>query len=274
MRGQSPADGTHSQRTGALSATAPDDTGWNVFSADMVVHYTPGGVLAKAPPSADSSHIVRRLLPDGTWATTITYAPPSILGPRDAINPAKYIGRIEFGGDTTGVRVFDGAGRLIATRNAADLPLAVRQKIGIAGVAAAPASTGAQPDAQSDARGADPRGWITRYVNVPSGAAAARARLISAFGAAPSNLNGRDRYVRTRGSHTDELLVDPSNGAIVEINAADSGRLVLHTTFDFESTEGGPSMLRQIRSEFAHAGSDRHDLLITEVSNIRLATER
>jgi hypothetical protein len=246
--------------TAALPAVAVDPVDFatpdfDVFDADVVIRQEGSAPAAGAPlskpPRTITYHVQRTLQPSGIWASTKTFS-----GQRWGGFGAD-VARIESDETRSYFRRYDRAGALIAPPPGAPKP-----------PAAAPAI-----QSRFAGRGTPSRDWIGNLIVTPQSGARVRAALDARFGKPQERVEGRDRYVSTRGTTVVELLVDPATGAIVEEIVASNGKRVVRTVHEYDTAASGVLMKRSSRAEIARPDGSS-SVIVTELQNVRIGKQR
>ena len=258
-----------------VSTAIEPDSGWDTYSADVVVTtYGPDSLLLLEGEATDMKyHVDRTLDANQVWTTTSTFTAPDRFM---ADAPLSTLGRAVLVEDgVTAPRIYDAAGRLLT---AEDLPAgtlvtrgdltdeqvppgaedpipqiaaptsgassgpAARTRRGTPQASGTSAAGGvtASAVAGSEREPRDPRAWLDDIVITPAARSRVLARLEKYHGKSVGKLGNLDRYVtRSADGRLLELLVDPAIGAVVEENYAERGRLESHTTHRFTPMSNG-----------------------------------
>jgi hypothetical protein len=253
-----------------LSAQDVDADSTDFFAADVKVTASGQRVADGVPEQRrEFSYHVERKREGGSWRTTMTI-PPDGLGPSQP--HSMDIGRVEIDDASRTAQMYRRDGSAVPLPDT-DHPAVIRM--------------GRQYDDDSirtrlrPARGqgeappsANQSGWSDGLI-VPTTDAHRGRRLGSLerqFGKAKGTVDRLDRYERTDGHRTIEVLVDPNEGVIAESNLAEDGRLVQHTRYAYAQLPGRNSYVRhRMRTEIAPRNAGAKPVVIEyTLSNIRL----
>lgn len=123
----------------------------------------------------------------------------------------------------------------------------------------------ARPDSAS-------RRWLDRMLITPHARIRNLERLRADLGPPQGKIGNLDRYVRSAGEITREVLFDPASGTIVEENLASGGELRLHVRYEYASYAAGVLALSKTRIEQPPSGRSRmRTVVTTTLSNIKIS---
>ncbi|MEX1186566.1 MAG: hypothetical protein WEA80_08240 [Gemmatimonadaceae bacterium] len=113
----------------------------------------------------------------------------------------------------------------------------------------------------------DVRAWLDEIVVTKEARTRALAQIARRFGSEGAAFGRLRRHAETRGDFVSEYLVDPEIGAIVELNTARRGKLLVHVTKTFaRMSDGSGYLLTTTRTQI---GSEHGDIPTT--TELRLA---
>jgi hypothetical protein len=217
------------------------------LSADVTIHHralNAVGVPVR-PSAAPATFRLERVRRGPNWQTSLTRkssSSPAVRG-LTGVRPLEtsfVVSRMEYDGDGTPLRLYDGAGRRIKAPDAADrrffhLPDSVRD----------PRWRGAG----GPPRAVFPSGeWDNDVLMLPRDRDRRRQTLEARFGRPAGRVGQRDRFVRADGDVVRETLVDPAHAVPVEINSVRGGELISRVLIDYESHRGG-LVRRRLRAD-------------------------
>jgi hypothetical protein len=241
--------------------------GWDTLSADITVRHrrldrdgTPVGL----EPMPIRYRWQQSSGPAGA-RTVLTFAPqPKAVAERP--QDARYeVARIEDDGDGTPPRIYNRRGELMQLPPPASLGL----------------SGPARPLSDEAARAAEgpvslpqpPAGTLAMgLVAHADDVGARRSRLKERYGRRVERIGRLERFVRTDGDDTEEVLADPESGLPTEVNIVRNGRLAWHGRFMYTRDRRGAYMRRAMHIE--HAVSDSGERVATDVELTNVTFER
>lgn len=283
-----------------LVEVAENDDGWDYYNADVTIireaGYNGAGMYT---PESQSAYNIEQRLQLGTWNMRVQAAAHDPTGDGTMAPGEVDASRVETDDNVAYLRLFDRNGSALTTTpppmqsyvgnplppygdtvpafpspppggtpqrtgsSPAGGPLLSR--VGSVASTSQPAANGV-----GAARGRRGRDWLDEIVVTPRGRARLLARLTTGFGPRVGRLGRLDRYVRRRGAHVVEHLLDPEIGAVVEENIAEGGRLLLHVTRQYDRLDANRHVLRAVRFELATGAGDEHQAIVYRLDNIRI----
>lgn len=247
-------------------------TDWDTVSADVIVQHRrvrSDGTLLGAQ-SLPVRYKWERSAGPGGWRTVMTFPPsPAAMAASASLRPqdAQFqIGRIEDDGDGTPIRIYNRRGQ--------QMRLPAVQALGLASArhllpeAAQRAAEQAQVSSSLSSGGRD---WIDNVL-APPAPEGRRRELTRRFGANRGRARGLQRFVRTEGDETEEVLADPESALPIEVNVARGGRLVWHGRSTYERDARGAFVRRALHVE--QLVSERGDRVVTDFQLANVRVER
>jgi hypothetical protein len=248
-------------------AAAPQAVEQAAVSADVTIQHrtmaadgTPLGI--EPPPIRYRWHRAQRA---NGWKTTITLI--EAAGPFTGRRPQEaddQLARLEIEGDGTPPRLYNRRGEL--------MPRPLLRSLGLARarhLLPSSAQVAELEDGTVGPRVID-RDWVESFVATPSRLGARRARLAERFARPTGTIGGLQRFVRTEGDTTEELLVHPDSALAVEVSVAERGRLVWHARFGYVPGASGTWLRRTTHAEQAVSHDGRRLATDVEFSNLRV----
>lgn len=229
------------------------------------------GHTTSALVPASLLHLERKRA-NGRWRTTLAIEAQEPLsvqtwhGSQTLDNPFAVV-RFEYDDDGGPPRMYNRAGALIgppgkASNKGFEWPRARDARSRIDAVLS---GVGNPPPAMPD------RGPGAGLVIRAADRDARRASLATRFRRAASRQSGLDRFIDQAGELSTEVLTDADTALPVEINVAQRGRLVAHSSFAYQALAGGELIRHQMRTERAVSETDDTRLVIQiDVSNVVL----
>jgi len=262
------------------SAPGPQDR-WNRFTADLTIRRSvvPAGPEAPASHTPPTTYRWERVQSGGRWKTTIEVkgsgrAP--FVTPTGAVQEvAPAVARIEDDGGDEGPRFYAANGKRLRLPTIGD-----RSKMGVGDEVFAEADALLPPEATQPRPGGTPPGrdWIDALLPSLDQRGARAEQLQRRFGLSKGTWRGHDRYVRSNGDDTIEVLIDPTWAVPVEINVARAGALRSHVTFGYEPGPRGSMLRRSSHVERlmgdGSAGAGARMVTDVELANVQLEERR
>jgi hypothetical protein len=232
---------------------------WDAATIDITLRRSivePDGRLRGAS-SAPVRYRWQRVRSGGQWKTVITLLSSRAAivdsegGPIELENPFAIV-RLEDDEDGTPPRLYDVLGRPVRLPRdplrgvpAPDIPGLPELDLPSADRVAGPPERPRRPGPE----------WLERFVAERSRRERRLGQIEERFGPARERVNGLDRYVRSDGDTTVEVLVDPDAAVPVETNVVRGGVLVSHSRSEYEPGAEGAVVHRRLRSERLLRGS-------------------
>ena len=201
-------------------------TVWTEVSADISIRQMlvdGAGQPLHAPPPALAFRMLRTLGSTG-WRTALTLVQQEIptVGDAPAGSNPFAIARIEYDGNGTSPRLYNKFGQQVVGPNSQNRSLLTT-----------PESTAKSADWDALGRQftasvvpAQSSAWVDELIATPDKRTERRLAIERKYGKPKKRVNGLDRYLKTDGDVTAELLVKPDAVVPVELNQLENGELV------------------------------------------------
>ncbi len=259
-----------------LNADPAAQDGVEAFSTDISVRKTALGVDGRSVPIGERIIHFERLRKRGRWVTQFTMLPAAV---RTDLPKGVYV---DVPSLLDGARIEDdGSGKLVMTDAAGremtmpDLaPLRERLLKSGRGPIDLLRSAGFQPPAAGRPNRSETPGaaWlkdaVLRMEQGPQRLAALGRHHRREAGTVRESL----RFVANDGEETNELLVDPNLGVVLEANTLDHGRLISHSTYSYQPEATGRLFRTKSRTERLASDGQSRTVFELELKNFRLGS--
>ncbi len=260
---------------------------WNTFVADVTVratHVTSDGTPL-GTPAAPMQYQWERSQSGAGWKTVMTIAERTItLGSgksqQTVTNPFA-VARIEDDEDGSPLRMYGRNGRRLQPPSIDQLQqwteAGLRQlspdKAAVVRSLEPRSDRPALPTVSRPFVGGAERGWIGGFVATQEQRAARRTRLAQQF-VRTGQIRGLDRFTKTDGDRTHEVLADPQSAVALEVNTLQGGQLLSHSTISYQPDADGVLVRRAVHVEQLLSPAGERAVTDTEYANVRVERRR